>query len=63
MIGDGSSYRVGAFAEAGPPTKAFEATWLDAYVHAPHFKAHGVETLNTVFDVEFQHAAASPAGQ
>lgn len=44
-------------------SKALEAAWLDAYVHASHFKAYGVEKLKAVFDVEFQRAAASAAGQ
>lgn len=30
--------------------KALEAAWLDAYVHASHFNAYGVEALKAVFD-------------
>ena len=29
---------------------ALEAPWLDAYVHASHFNAHGVSVLKAVFD-------------
>jgi hypothetical protein len=30
--------------------KALEAAWLDAYVHASHFKEYGVEMVKAVFD-------------
>lgn len=29
---------------------ALEAPWLDAYVHASHFNAHGLSVLKAVFD-------------